>query len=306
MSISFRIVPLINSVIRCGTTEDKQQLFLAFDGKKIDETIEMCTHYHQEQVQKRDKFIEHHQEKIDEQADSNIIIINAKDIPQNFSGLIAGKISGDTNKPCIVGKTMDGELGGSFRGYIPIDTMRELPSVTFAQGHDTGAYGIRLKTQNLDDFRAEIDKMDISINREVIASYSANKLQMGIFNEFVGHDDLWGKELDKPKFYIYNIKVNSKDIKLMGKKQDTLKITLDNYEIMFFKLSIDQIEQFKLGLNKSLNFSVSISKLSPKAKFKAYFLPFGGKKAEVKIPITDDMAYEITNNSQVDENTVFC
>lgn len=36
------------------------------------------------------------------------------------------------------------------------------------------------------------------------------------------------------------------------------------------------------------------------------FLPFGGKKAEIKIPITDDMTYKIINNSQVDENTVFC
>ena len=245
--ISFRIVPLINSVIRCGTTEDKQKLFLAFDGKNIDETIEMCKDYHQVQVQKRDKFIEHHQEEINEQADSNITIIDAKDIPQNFSGLIAGKISGDTNKPCIVGKTTDGELGGSFRGYIPISVMKDLPSVIFAQGHEVGAYGIRLKTQNLDDFRAEIDKMDISIDREVIASYSANKLQMGIFNEFVGYEDLWGKELDKPTFYVYNIRVNSQDIKVLGDKQNTLKIELDNYTVMFFKMTEQRINEF--GIN---------------------------------------------------------
>lgn len=254
--ISFRIVPLINSVIRCGTTEDKQQLFLAFDGKNIDETIEMCKDYHQEQVQKRDKFIEHHQDEINEQADSNITIIDAKDIPQNFSGLIAGKISGDTNKPCIVGKTTDGELGGSFRGYIPISVMKDLPSVVFAQGHEIGAYGIRLKTQNLDDFRAEIDKMDISIDREVIASYSANKLQMGIFNEFVGHEDLWGKELDKPTFHVYNVRVNSQDIKVLGKKADTIKLSLDGYDIMFFKLTEEKKAMFHLDENVKLNIDI--------------------------------------------------
>ena len=254
--ISFKIVPLINSVIRCGTTEDKQQLFLALDGKKIDETIEMCKHYHQEQIQKRDKFIEHHQEEIDEQANSNITIIDAKDIPQNFSGLIAGRISGDTNKPCIVGKTTKGELGGSFRGYIPIDVMRELPSVTFAQGHDTGAYGIRLKTQNLDDFRAEIDKMDISIDREVIASFSANKLQMGLFDEFVGHDDLWGKELDSPTFYVYNIKINSKDINVIGKNKNTIKLDIGKYVIMFFNLTGKKKEMFHLDEKVDLNISV--------------------------------------------------
>jgi single-stranded DNA-specific DHH superfamily exonuclease len=219
----------------------------------------MCQKYHTEQVNKVKKFIEHHQDEIDAQADSNITIIDAKDVPQAFSGLIAGKISDITNKPCIVGKTVNGELGGSFRGYIPKNVMATLPHVNKAAGHDVGAYGIFIdtsKSQNLDDLRAEIDKMDISTIPIVTASFSANKLQMGIFNEFVGHDDLWGKELDKPRFYIYNIKVNSKDIRLMGKKQDTIKINLDGYEIMFFKLSMEQVEKFKSGVNKELNINL--------------------------------------------------
>lgn len=251
--ISFKIVPLINSVIRCGTTKEKQQLFLAFDGKNIDETIEMCQHYHQEQVNKINKFIEHHQEEINEQANSNITIIDAKDVPQNFSGLIAGKISGLTNKPCIVGKTINGELGGSFRGYIPRAVMTYLPYVNDAKGHNLGAYGIFLdtsKSQNLDDFRAVIDEMDVSIDREVIASYSADKLQMGLFEEFVGHNDLWGKELDKPTFHVYNIRVNNTDIQVMGAKQNTLKITLDGYVIMFFNVSPQQLESFGITLGE--------------------------------------------------------
>ena len=256
--IAFRIVPLFNSVIRCGTLEDKQKLFMAFCGKNIEDTIKMCQHYHTEQVNRVNKFIEHHQEKIDSQANSKITIIDAKDVPQAFSGLIAGRISGLTNKPCIVGKSMGGELGGSFRGNISIDVVQNLPHVTFCGGHEN-AFGIRIdtsKSQNLDDLRAEIDKMDISTIPTVIASFSANKLQMGIFDEFVGHDDLWGKELDKPRFYVYNIKVNSKDINLMGKNQDTIKIKLDGYEIMFFKLSMEQIEKFKLGLDKELNINL--------------------------------------------------
>jgi single-stranded-DNA-specific exonuclease len=244
--ISFKVVPLINSVIRCGTIEEKQQLFLAFDSKNVDDTVKMCHHYHQEQMTIVSNFIEHHRAEINEQANSNITVIDAKDIPQNFSGLIAGKISGLTNKPCIVGKTIKGELSGSFRGNISIKTLRDLPSVVFAQGH-SGACGIRLKTQNLDDFRTSVDKMDISTEREVIASYSANKLQMGLFNEFIGHEDLWGKELDKPKFYVYNVRVNEKNSKVMGSKFDTLKVILDGYEIMFFKLS--QTTKDKLGID---------------------------------------------------------
>lgn len=253
--ISFKVVPLINSVIRCGTTEEKQRLFLAFNNKNVDDTVKMCHHYHQEQMAIVSNFIEHHQTEIDEQADSNITVIDAKDIPQNFSGLIAGKISGVTNKPCIVGKTIKGELSGSFRGNINIDVLRELPSVTFAQGH-SGACGIRLKTQNLDDFRAEVDKMDISTEQEVIASYTANKLQMGLFNEFVGHNDLWGHGLTIPTFYVYNIKVNSKDIEVLGKNKDTIKISMNGYYIMFFRLSELKKQMFHLDEKVDLNISV--------------------------------------------------
>ena len=256
--ISFRIVPLFNSVIRCGTLQEKQQLFMAFCGKNIDDTIKMCQRYHSEQIKKVDDFIRHHQEEIDAQKDSNITIIDAQDSIKSFNGLIAGRISGMTNKPCIVGKVVGNELCGSFRGYIDVDVMSTLPHVTMSQGHKTGAYGIKIdigdsdtsKSQNLADFRAEIDKMDISTTPIVIASYSANKLQMGLFDEFVGHDDLWGKELDKPLFYIYNIKVNSKDIKVMGKKYDTLKISYPNYEIMFFKVSESQLKEFGITLQE--------------------------------------------------------
>ena len=251
--IAFKIIPLINSTIRCGTIEEKQQLFMAFCGKNIDDTIKMCHHYHQEQITRVNDFIKHHQEEIDEQTNSNITIIDAHDIPQSFSGLIAGRISGTTNKPCIVGKTINGELGGSFRGNIPITIMQDLPHINKAVGHPIGAYGIFIdtsKSQNLDDLRAKIDKMNISTEYEVISSYSANKLQMGLFKEFVGHNDLWGKELDKPTFHVYNIRVNNTDIQVMGAKQNTLKITLDGYVIMFFNVSKQQLEDFGIKLGE--------------------------------------------------------
>ena len=270
--ISFKIVPLFNSVIRCGTLEDKQKLFMAFCGKNIESTIEMCQKYHEEQAKKVENFVNHHKEDIEIQSDSNITIIDAQDSIKAFNGLCAGRISGMTNKPCIVGKRIGNELCGSFRGYIDVNVMNKLPHVTMAQGHDTGAYGIKIdigdsdtsKSQNLADFRAEIDKMDISTIPTVITSYSANKLQMGIFDEFVGNDDLWGKELDKPTFYIYNIKVDNKNLTLMGKKNDTLKIPLnDKCEVMFFKLSEEKRNLF--GFYKKKNEDGEIEyKIKPK------------------------------------------
>lgn len=257
--VSFRIIPLFNSVIRCGTIEDKQNLFLAFDGKHIEDTIKMCQKYHSLQVKIVNEFIEAHQNQIEIQEESNIIIIDNSDAPKAFNGLIAGKISGITNKPCIVGKVIGTELKGSFRGYIKASVMNTLPHVIKVEGHDVGAYGISIDVSNpsyLDEFRAEVDNMDISITPTVITSYKANRVPTDIFKEFVGYKDIWGKELDKPRFYIYNVKVKCKNIKLMGKKEDTIKISLDDYEIIFFKLTPSQIEQFEIGSKKEININL--------------------------------------------------
>lgn len=257
--ISFRIIPLFNSVIRCGTIEDKQNLFLAFDGKHIEDTIKMCQKCHSLQVKIVNEFIEKYQNQIEIQEESNIIIIDNSDAPKSFNGLIAGKISGMTNKPCIVGKVIGTELKGSFRGYIKASVMNTLPHVIEAVGHDLGAYGISIDVSNssyLDEFRAEVDNMDISVVPTVIASYKANRVPTDIFKEFIGCKDIWGKELDKPRFYIYNVKVRCKDVKLMGKKEDTIKVSLDDYEIMFFKLTPSQVEQFKIGSKKEININL--------------------------------------------------
>ena len=248
--ISFKIIPMFNSVIRSGTTEDKQKLFMAFNGNDMEETISMCESYHRKQIDRVADFVRHHADEIEEQADSNITIIDANDVPQSFSGLIAGKISGMTNKPCIVGKSINKELRGSFRGYIPIDTMSQMPHVTFAQGHDTGAYGIALdtsKSQNLTDFRAEIDKMDISIDQVVVAEFGANNIPKVLFTRFNEHKDLWGQQLPKPQFSIYGIRVNSNAIKELA--NNTLKIVYDDYEIMFFNADLSK---FHLGEDKDL------------------------------------------------------
>lgn len=296
--ISFKIIPLFNSVIRCGTLEDKQKLFMAFCGKNIEDAKEMCDKYHTQQTNTVDAFVRHHKKEIDEQSDSNITIINAEDCVKSFNGLCAGRISGSTNKPCIVGKTIGNELCGSFRGYINVNTMSQLPHVTMAQGHETGAYGIKIdisKSQNLDEFRAEIDKMDISTVPIVIASYSADKLQMGLFEEFVKYNDIWGKELDKPKVYIYNIRVNNKNLKLIGKKKDTLKIALDNYSIMFFRLSESDRNMFRFYKNKNGEYELAEEKdLNINVIGTFDINNFGGRKTN-QIAVENFEVKEITN-----------
>lgn len=229
--ISFKIVPKINSVIRCGTKEDRQKLYTAMLGKNIEDTIKMCAEYHQKQIKIVDDFIKHHKSEIDSFKNDNVVIIQADDVPKTFSGLIAGRISGSTNKPTIVGKLIEGELKGSYRGQISSQDLLPLPQVKEVAGHDY-ACGITLVSSDLGSFKDEMNKMDISTIKEVTFSFGANNVPTALFTAFRKWDCLWGHALDKPSFYIYDIKVNKNNLSIMKDKH--IKIKANGYEVIIW------------------------------------------------------------------------
>lgn len=229
--IAFKIVPKINSVIRCGTKEDRQKLYLAMMGKDIEETIKLCEECHAKQIKTVTKFIEKHSKDIENFKNNNVVVIDSTDIQKTFSGLIAGKISSMTNKLAIVGRNVNGILKGSYRGQIPSNELTVIPQVLEVVGH-LHACGISLDSNDIDGFVKEIDKLDINIKRQVTFSFSYNKVTNGIFSEFDGYDWLWGHELDKPTFYIKNIELNKDNVTIMKDKH--LKVTTDKFNVLLF------------------------------------------------------------------------
>ncbi len=229
--ISFKIVPKLNSVIRCGTKEDLRAIYYAMMGKDIDKAIEVGTKCHNEQVKRVEDIIKHHKDQIDAQENDNIIVISSREVPKAFNGLCAGKISDMTNKPCIMGKEIGDEILGSYRGYIPSSQLAELPQVTMVKGH-SHACGIGLRTSDLASFKDEINNMEVDTTKEVTYSFGANNVPKGVFETFDGYDWIWGKELEAPSFYVHGLIIKKKDIEVL--KGNTIKIKTSDYNIVMF------------------------------------------------------------------------
>lgn len=138
-TVAFYIVPLINAMIRVGTQEEKERMFLAFiDGDKMVpcnkrgakgtmervcvESARECTNARSRQ----NKLLETNTEKLEMRVhklgllENKILVIPLEeddDFPSELNGLIAMRISAKFKKPTMVVRlNNDGYLRGSIRG----------------------------------------------------------------------------------------------------------------------------------------------------------------------------------------------
>ena len=169
--IQFYITPYINSLIRCGKQEDKENMFKAFiqdDSQtfeyvkrgKTESTQEniyehmarICTNCHSKQNRTRDKSVptvvdlinKRHHDK------DKVILCNISDskVPQAFTGLIAMNVAEQIGKPCLLlryNKKMD-DYEGSGRNidnsYVENlkDFLQETGKFEYVQGRHNGLY----------------------------------------------------------------------------------------------------------------------------------------------------------------------
>lgn len=248
--IAFNIVPLLNSVIRSESIEDKTKLFLALcDEIDYNEVSKMCNDYHGKQIVTIDKTISHIFDLgLDTQ--NNIIVVNTPEIPKSYNGLIAGKLASKFNKIVLVGKSKDGEFLGSVRS--PYDSNKELFDsgyINWVRGHEK-AYGFSMDEKdipNLIDYYAHITPYEPSI--DVLFDARVNYVPSYIFGQFgADYDDIWGNMLPYPNLYI-ETKFIPSEVKILGKNKRTLKLISDKNDCncMIFNCLKEDKVNLKLG-----------------------------------------------------------
>lgn len=248
--IAFKIVPKLNSICRSKNQDLKYLLITAFLEKNIDDALEMCGKAHQEQIALVDKIINDNIDKINKASNNKLVLFSCDDMPRSYSGLIAGKIMNlSGGKPTIVGKIINGELIGSLRS--PIALRGDLDNnnlVEWAKGHEQSC-GVLIKENNLQPLIDYYNSLNLSYEPciEVLKSYKIKDIPDDLFSLF-GDDinALWGYGIPKPIFEIHDIVFNSKDIQILGQNRRTLKITVDNINILFFNVSNQ--DKIDLGL----------------------------------------------------------
>lgn len=295
ISVAFYIVPLINAMIRVGTQEEKQRLFLAFvNGEELVpsqkrgakgtfekvaiESARECVNARSRQnrwLEKAENLLE---DKITSQhlLDNQVLLIcleEQDDFPSELNGLIAMRMSQKYNKPTIVARLNESEeygqlISGSARGLNKTelasfkDYLDQTQLFTYTAGHNN-AFGCGISANLVDDFHLianqELEKMDFGENY-----YDVNfqrKAQDNDINniivDFVKGNHLWGTNVPEPLLYVTNINITKQDINIMGKNQDTLKIVYNGISYMKFHAK-DLIKELADLFDKTSNITLNI------------------------------------------------
>lgn len=246
--ISFSIVPKLNAVIRTTDLQLKQRLVLALlNQDNLDEVAELCAQAHSNQINTVNTIVEQSKDLLNK--NDNILFLSSDIIPKNYSGLIAGKISGDYKKPALVGSVKDGLFIGSMRSPIPLRT--ELASndlVEDMKGHEY-ACGAFIKEENIqlliDYYNGVV--FNYTPNIKVLKSYTIKSIPNKLFGLFDDLDEFWSNDLPKPMFHIKNIKFNPKDVCIIGKNKRTLKMNIEGIDILIFNSLKEDKENLLLG-----------------------------------------------------------
>lgn len=277
MTVAFYITPLINAMIRVGTMEEKERLFLAFiDGHTMVpcnkrgakgtmeevaiESARECTNARSKQNRTLDKAIDELEIKIHKYdlLENKILFVplDTETFPSELNGLIAMKLAAKYQRPTIVARLNDeGIIRGSSRGLNESELksfknfMDESGFFEYTAGHDN-ACGISIPDSKVHDFHeyanAQLKNVDFGENfYEVNFERMASSTDIGqLIFELMKHDDIYGQHNNEPLIHITNLNVTPDEIRVMGKNQDTIKIEKNGVAYMFFKCT-KRKEEFK-------------------------------------------------------------
>lgn len=274
-NISWYWTPIVNSMIRIGSYEDRDLLFRAFietdeafpykkrgNTETIEEDIytraaRLCKNTKSKQDKMRDSLCE----KLKEQVNPNdkVAVLVATDADAGIIGLSTMRLAEWANKPCIVLKEhTEGTLGGSARNYnkSPIKDFKEIVSsigiFNFAQGH-SNAFGCELSADKLE---AAIQALNTILENYEYDDTIYCDFILDVYDldyDFIKTIDdsrwLYGTGIEEPIVAIENIEIPSEDCVVMGKNLDSVAFMHGGVKYCKFKCQEDdELLQFANGL----------------------------------------------------------
>lgn len=268
--LSFSIIPMINSVVRIGTIEERELLFKALNGIDADEIFIVEKRKKNKETgkfEKREvnqtlyeyvydimKKVKNRQNTIIKKAinqlsenvynDGGILIgVLETDNEAPLTGVIATKIMKEYQKPALILYYDNGKYTGSGRGdekTLPSlkDWCNETGLVEFARGH-ANAFGISIPEENFEKFLKktyEIEKKEIEYKVDLIIK---NKVDKKPIIEINNNKHLFGGKVQDPLLAYVGIQINKDFIKYNG---STLTFRKDGIEFVMYGAPEDLYE----------------------------------------------------------------
>lgn len=262
-TVAWNITPILNSLIRIGSYEERELLFRAFiedyeefDYKKrtgevvkeniYDRSVRLCKNAKSRQDKMRDKLYAVLETEVD--YNDKVVVIVANDSDPGIIGLSSMKLADSIKRPVVVLRDIgNGMLGGSLRNYCdsPIEDLKELLNSTGlfkSMGHANAA-GAEIAKK---DLQAAKDMLNEQLNDIVYdSSYSCdfildyNDLDIGFVKDIDSYDWVWCTGIKEPIVAVTDICVARKDIYLQGKNHDSITFEHEGVKYVMFKMQED-------------------------------------------------------------------
>lgn len=276
MSVAFYIVPMINAMVRVGSQEEKERMFIAFiDGHRqvpslkrgakgtyeeaAIEAVRECVNARSHQNKFKEKMTDMLEQKIlkNDLLENQILFIrleDEEDFPSELNGLIATQLANKYKKPTIVARlNNEGIIRGSIRGVAnsELQSFKEYLLSTglfeYVQGHD-GAAGCSINNKNLSRLHEIANKELIKYNLgedyyEVnFERFSNDKDLTELISNLNKYKFVWSHKNQEALIYVKSIQITKNDIQIMGKNSDTVKIFKNGVAYMKF-FATDMIQE---------------------------------------------------------------
>lgn len=266
-NIAWYIAPVINSITRIGTLEERELVFRAmieqdeiftYDKRGVglveeniyDRTARIAKNAKSRQDKQRDKVFN----ELKDQADLNdkVIFLESKQAQSGLVGLSAMKLADTLKRPVIIVKEIikDGEpiLSGSCRNYdgSPIPDLKDLilktNSFIFCSGHGNAA-GLAIKPENVDEAKNKFEELlqNVDFNPVIPCDFifDSDDLDVGFIQTIDKYNWLWGTGIKEPKIAVENITIQHSDIHVQGKNFNSVSFIYNDIKYVQFNMKED-------------------------------------------------------------------
>ena len=278
ISIAFYIVPMINAMIRVGTMEEKERLFIAFiDGGRMVpcnkrgakgtmeradiESARECTNAKNAQNRTKEKVVDMLEARIFKYdlLENKILLIELEeddDFPVELNGLVATQLANKFKIPTLVGRrNSENKLRGSIRGLNDSELKDFKKFLT-----DSGLFDFVQGHANAAGYAIDGDKIDSLLNyaNNALAAvnfgenvHDVNFSRVGsdsdltaLITEIGSYSGIWGQNTGEPLVHVSHIKVDPSNVRIMGANKDTVRIDYNGISYMKFRAG-DLIEELQ-------------------------------------------------------------
>lgn len=310
-TVAFYIVPMMNAMIRVGSMEEKERLFIALtDGHRqipcnkrgakgtteeaAIESLRECTNAKTKQGRITDQMVEKLEQKIFKYdlLENKILFVrldNDDNFPSEINGLISMKLAAKFKRPTIVARLgPDGFDKGSIRNISDCELsdlkafLNESGYFEYVQGHANAA-GCCINDAQLRAFHeyanealANINFNEGVYNINFARTMYAKDLPALIF-DLGSHPEVWGQGNPEALIYVSELYLDKSDIQVIGAKQDTVKIEKNGIAFMKFR-ALDMIDelnrcnQIKLNIVGKANLNNWGGQITPQLFIESYEL----------------------------------